>query len=86
VCVSIGTVTTGSEPDLSPGERALLRDPETNDVPFVGELIDLGLREDPPSSPDWRALLLLAAQSRDRRDRTAARMEARLIASAGSDP
>lgn len=47
-------MTTDSEPDLSPGERALLRDAQTDDVSFVWVLIDLGLLENPPSSPDWR--------------------------------
>ena len=50
-----GPVTTGSEPDLSPGEMALLRDAQTDDVAFVWVLIDLGLRGNPPeSSPDWQ--------------------------------
>ena len=47
-------VTRHSDPNLSPGELALLRDAATDDVAFVWVLIDLGLREDPPSSPDWR--------------------------------
>jgi hypothetical protein len=47
-------VTTHSDPDLSPGELALLRDAETDDVSFVRVLIDLDLRENPPRSPDWR--------------------------------
>lgn len=47
-------VTTDPEPDLSPGEQALLLDAQTGDVSFVWVLIDLGLRENPPSSPDWR--------------------------------
>jgi hypothetical protein len=50
----MGSVTTDSEADLSPGELVLLRDAETDDVSFVWVLIDLGLRENPPSSPDWR--------------------------------
>jgi hypothetical protein len=50
----MGSMTTDSEADLSPGELALLRDAETDDVSFVWVLIDLGLRENPPSSPDWR--------------------------------
>jgi hypothetical protein len=50
----MGSVTTDSEADLSPGELALLQDAETDDVSFVWVLIDLGLRENPPSSPDWR--------------------------------
>jgi hypothetical protein len=53
-CVSMGSVTTDFEADLSPGELALLQDAETDDVSFVWVLIDLGLRENPPSSPDWR--------------------------------
>ena len=46
-------VTTDPEPDLSPGEQALLLDAQTDDVSFVWMLIDLGLRENPPSSPLW---------------------------------
>ena len=46
-------VTTDPEPDLSPGEQALLLDAQTDDGAFVWVLIDLGLRENPPSSPDW---------------------------------
>ena len=47
-------VTTDPEADLSPSELTLLRDSQTDDVSFVWVLIDLGLRENPPSSPDWR--------------------------------
>jgi hypothetical protein len=47
-------VTTDSDPELSPGEQALLRDAQTDDISFVWVLIDLGLRGNPPSSPDWR--------------------------------
>lgn len=47
-------VTTDPEPRLSPGEQALLLDAQTDDVSFVWVLIDLGLRGNPPSSPDWR--------------------------------
>jgi hypothetical protein len=47
-------VTTDPEANLSPSELTLLRDAQTDDVSFVWVLIDLGLRENPPSSPDWR--------------------------------
>lgn len=47
-------VTTDSEDGLTPGELTLLRDAETDDVSLVWVLIDLGLRGNPPSSPDWR--------------------------------
>jgi hypothetical protein len=49
-----GQVSTDSEPDFSPGELALLRDAQTDDVSFMWVLIDLGLRGNPPSSPDWK--------------------------------
>lgn len=55
MCVRFnGPVTTDAQSNLSPGELALLRDAETDDVSFLWVLIDLGLRENPPSSPDWR--------------------------------
>ena len=46
--------TTDPESELSPGEQALLQDSETDDVAFVWVLVHLGLRRNPPSSPDWR--------------------------------
>lgn len=49
-----GWMVTDSDPDLSPGELALLSDAARDDVSFVWVLIDLGLRANPPSSPDWR--------------------------------
>jgi hypothetical protein len=47
-------VTTGPEPKLSLGEQALLLDAQTDDVSFGWVLIDLGLRGNPPRSPDRR--------------------------------
>jgi hypothetical protein len=47
-------VATDSEQALTPGELTLLRDVETDDVSFGWVLIDLGLRGNPPSNPDWR--------------------------------
>jgi hypothetical protein len=49
-----GPVSTDSEPGLSPGELVLLRNAQTDDVSFVLVLTDLGLRGNPPGSPDWR--------------------------------
>jgi hypothetical protein len=43
-------LTTDTE--LSPDEQALLLDAQTDDVSFGWVLIDIGLRENPPSSPD----------------------------------
>ena len=40
--------------DLSDGEVALVRDAQSDNVAFVWVLIHLGLRGNPPSSPDWR--------------------------------
>lgn len=47
-------VTTDPGADLSPSELTLLRDARKDDVSFVWVLIDLGLRGNPPSDPDWR--------------------------------
>ena len=47
-------MTTDSGHGLTQGELTLLRDAETDDVFFVWVLIDLGLRGNPPSSPEWR--------------------------------
>jgi hypothetical protein len=51
---NVPVTTTNPEPELSPGEKALVLDAQTDDVSFVWVLIDLGLRENPPSRPDWR--------------------------------
>jgi hypothetical protein len=48
-------VTTDPEDGLTPGELTLSRDAETDDVSFGWVLIDLGLRGNPPSGPEWRS-------------------------------
>jgi hypothetical protein len=42
------------EDELTPEETDLLTDAKEDDVSFAWALIDLGIRSNPPQTPDWR--------------------------------